>query len=384
MNLRVLQIYKDFDPPVKGGIEGHLNLLARGIKQRGIDVSVLVSNTKPFLKTESIDGISIFKVPQLTRLSSAPINPTLFWWFRKLADQFDIFHFHLPNPTAVVSYLLAGLRKKVVVTYHSDIVRQKQLAKLYSPFSKYFLDRADVIIATSPKYIQSSKILNCYKSKCRVVPLGIDTTRFNRNSEFGLLAENMRRRRGSRLILFVGKFRYYKGLEILIEAMKKVDGHLLLVGSGKQERRLKAQTSAAGLGHKVSFLGEVSDDEVVVYLKSCDVLVLPSNLRSEAFGIVQLEAMACGKPVISTELETGTSYVNVHGETGLVVPPNNATALGKPTSPSPAWPANPSPPEHSDRQCGTVAGATRDPKDLLTERPATVSLDRARPCGTRR
>ena len=138
--MRVLQIYKDFYPPVKGGIEGHLNLLARGFKHRGIDVSILVSNTKPFLKIESIDGIPIIKVPQLTRVASAPINPTLFLWFRKLADQFDLFHFHLPNPTAVVSYLLAGLRKKVVVTYHSDIVRQHQLAKLYAPFSKLFLE----------------------------------------------------------------------------------------------------------------------------------------------------------------------------------------------------------------------------------------------------
>lgn len=329
MSLRVLQIYKDFDPPVKGGIEGHLNLLTRGFKQRGIDASVLVSNTTPFQKTELINGIPVFKVPQLTRLSSAPINPTLFWWLRKLASQYDIFHFHLPNPTAVVSYLLTGLKKKTVVTYHSDIVRQHQLAMFYAPFSKYFLDRADVIIATSPKYIQSSKVLKRYKGKCRVVPLGIDTARFNGNSDFALHAEKTHRKRDCPIILFVGKFRYYKGLEILLEAMKKVDGHLLLVGTGKPERKLKAQALTAGLRDKVTFLGEVSDDEVVVHLKTCDVLVLPSTLRSEAFGIVQLEAMACKKPVISTELETGTSYVNVHGETGLVVPPNDATALAQ-------------------------------------------------------
>lgn len=329
MSLRILQIYKDFDPPVKGGIEGHLNLLTRGFRQRGIDASVLVSNTTLFQKTESINGIPVFKVPQLTRLSSAPINPTLFWWFRKLANQYDIFHFHLPNPTAVVSYLLTGLKKKIVVTYHSDIVRQHQLAKLYAPFSNHFLDKADVIIATSPKYIQSSKVLNRYKGKCRVVPLGIDTARFNGNSGFALPTEKTRRKSDSPVILFVGKFRYYKGLEILIEAMKKIDGHLLIVGTGKPERKLKAQTSTAALRGKVTFLGEVSDEEVVVHLKSCDVLVLPSTLRSEAFGIVQLEAMACKKPVISTELETGTSYVNVHGETGLVVPPNDAAALAR-------------------------------------------------------
>ena len=327
--MRVLQIYKDFYPPVKGGIEGHLNLLARGFKHRGIDVSILVSNTKPFLKIESIDGIPIIKVPQLTRVASAPINPTLFLWFRKLADQFDLFHFHLPNPTAVVSYLLAGLRKKVVVTYHSDIVRQRQLAKLYAPFSKLFLDRADTIVATSPKYIQSSNVLNCYRGKCRIVPLGIDTARFNGNAEFAVLAQKIRQRYGSRVVLFVGKFRYYKGLDVLIEAMKSVDGHLLLVGAGQLESELKSQASSAGLDNKITFLGEVSDDEVVVYLKSCDVLVLPSTLRSEAYGIVQLEAMACSKPVVSTELGTGTSYINEHQKTGLIVEPNNPTDLAK-------------------------------------------------------
>ena len=181
--MKILQIYKDYFPPIRGGIEGHINLLANGLEQRGHDVEVLVSNRKCKYETENIDGIRVIKVPQLNRIASAPLNHSLFFWMKKLGEKADILHFHLPNPTAVMSYLISGLKKKAVVTYHSDIVRQKKLALLYRPFLKCFLNRIDRIIATSPNYVESSKILSQYQLKCQIVPLGIPLSRFALQSD---------------------------------------------------------------------------------------------------------------------------------------------------------------------------------------------------------
>ena len=214
-----------------------------------------------------------------------------------------------------------------MVTYHSDIVRQKKLALLYRPFLKYFLNRIDRIIATSPNYVESSKILSQYQLKCQVVPLGIPLSRFALQSDNQLKVDLLRQAHGKRLILFIGKFRYYKGLHVFIEAMKQVNGKLLLIGGGYLEEDLKKQVTANELDGKVTFLGELPDNDATAFLRACDVFVLSSVERSEAFGIVQLEAMACGKPVICTELGTGTTFINQHQKTGIVVEPNKPEAL---------------------------------------------------------
>jgi len=328
--LKVLQVYKDYYPPVVGGVEGHINLLANGLKDRGIQVEVLVSNTHAKLEIENIDGIRVIKVPQLGRFASAPLNATLSTWVRRLGREADVIHFHFPNPTGEIASLLAGLKSKIVVTYHSDIIRQAKLAKVYSPFLRKFLESSEAIIATSPPYVESSAVLRKFRGKCRVIPFGIDLSRFQLNTETSGQVAEIRRLYGPRIVLFIGRFRYYKGLYILLEAMKSVPGNLLLIGIGPMEKELKEQVAMDDdLRGKVFFLGELSDEDVVIHLQACDVFVLPSIFRSEAFGIVLLEAMACGKPLISTELGTGTSFVNQHQETGLVVPPNDADALAE-------------------------------------------------------
>ena len=326
--LKVLQIYKDYYPPVIGGVEGHINLLANGLKDRGIRVEVLVSNTRAKLEMENIDGIRVTKVPQLGRFASAPLNASLSTWVRRLGREADVIHFHFPNPTGEIASLFSGLDRKIVVTYHSDIIRQANLAKLYSPFLRRFLESSEAIIATSPAYVQSSEVLRQFRDKCRVIPFGIDLRRFRLNTERSGQVAEIRRSYGSPIALFIGRFRYYKGLYILLEAMKSVPGSLLLIGIGPMERELKERVAMDDdLKGKVFFLGELSDEDVVNHLQACDVFVLPSIFRSEAFGIVLLEAMACGKPLISTELGTGTSFVNQHQETGLVVPPNDVNTL---------------------------------------------------------
>jgi len=326
--LKVLQVYKDYYPPVVGGVEGHINLLANGLKDRGIQVEVLVSNTQAKLEIENIDGIRVIKVPQLGRFASAPLNVNLSTWVKRLGRDADVIHFHFPNPTGEIASLLAGLKSKIVVTYHSDIIRQAKLAKLYSPFLLRFLESSEAIIATSPPYVESSAVLRQFRDKCKVIPFGIDLSRFAPNDNTKRQVTAIRGNYEGPIALFIGKFRYYKGLYVLLEAMKMVEGTLLLVGIGPMERELKKQVAMDDdLRGKIVFLGEISDEDIVRHLYACDVFVFPSIFRSEAFGIVLLEAMACGKPLISTELGTGTSFVNQHQETGLVVPPKDAKAL---------------------------------------------------------
>jgi rhamnosyl/mannosyltransferase len=325
--MKVLHIYKDYFPPVVGGIEGHLNLLANGLKNADVDVELLTSNTKSKLERNIVNGIPITKVPQLGRFNSAPINFTLPYWIRKIGEKSDILHFHYPNPSAELAYLCSGLRNKVVVTYHSDIVRQRISRMLLTPFLRSFLQCAHTIIVSSPNYQRSSTVLQKLAMRCTIIPYGIDLGKFSASSETDRKASIVRRKYGRPILLFVGKFRYYKGLHVLIDAAEELDCQVLLIGTGPLEPALRMQVERNNLDAKVKFIGEVSDDEKVTFMHACDVFVLPSIFRSEAFGIAQLEAMSCGKPIISTELHTGTSFVNRHLETGLVVPPNNVEAL---------------------------------------------------------
>ena len=325
--MKVLHIYKDYYPPVMGGIEGHLNLLNSGLKEAGIQTEVLVSNTKPTLSREIIDGITVTKVPQVFRFNSAPINVSMPFWLKRLSVDADIMHFQFPNPTGELAYLLSGVRGNVVVSYQSDIVRQKITGMLLTPFLKRFLNKAHTIMAASPDYLRSSTLLQQFKEKCTIVPLGIDVNRFARDSKTDAKIADIHRRYNSPMLLFVGKFRYYKGLSVLIQAAAKLDCKVVLIGSGPLEKKLREHVERDRLGNRVFFLGEVSDTEKLAYLHACDVFVLPSIFRSEAFGIVQLEAMSCRKPLICTELGTGTSFVNQHKKTGLVIPPNDVHAL---------------------------------------------------------
>lgn len=320
--LKVLHVYKNYHP-VAGGIEGHIRLLCSELAKSGFDVSVLATNTTKITTKEVLDGVKVVKAgPDLT-LARTPISWRL--WLEISRTRADLTHLHFPYPFGELGHLLFGKTKNLVVTYHSDIVNQRRLLKLYEPFLWKVLQRADRIIATTPKYVESSPYLKRFEDKCAVVPFGIDVSRFQRAPEPA--TSETRRRYGAPLLLFVGKFRYYKGLQYLIEAMKQIPARLLLVGEGPLEASLRSLVRERGLEDKVCFVGEVGDDELVAFYHACDVFVLPASHRSEAFGIVQLEAMACGKPVICTEVGTGTSWVNVHKETGLVVEPANVQAL---------------------------------------------------------
>jgi rhamnosyl/mannosyltransferase len=321
--MKVLQVNKLYYPHI-GGVENHVRELVLAIKDR-VEVKVLVASTGPIGRTELIDGVEVTKVASLGRLRSSPIVPTFGPWLRRLKS--DIFHFHFPFPTGELAYLRALPPGKLVVTYHSDIIRQRLLLRLYAPYLRKFLNFADRIIASSPNMVEHSPFLHDFQEKCTVVPFGVDLRKFEMTSEIKEKVSQLRTKYGPRMILFLGRLIYYKGLEHLVVAMKEIDANLVIAGSGPLEHELRKMVSESGLRRKVDFVSQPRDEDIPAYYHACDVFVLPSVERSEAFGIVQLEAMACGKPVVSTNLPTGVPFVNLDEETGLIVPPRSSTAL---------------------------------------------------------
>jgi rhamnosyl/mannosyltransferase len=246
----------------------------------------------------------------------------------------DILHLHHPNPLGDLAFALSGTRIPMVMTYHSDVVRQKRLLRLYGPLQNHVMGRCACIMPTSPDYLESSPWLANHRDRCRVVPLGIDLSAL---LSVERLPERVSAMRASwpggngPVVLFTGRLRYYKGLHFLIEAMRKVKppARLLIGGDGPDRKRLEKLVDQLGLGNRVYFLGTIPDELLPVVLHAADVYCMPSHLRSEAFGLSQVEAMACGLPVVGTDLNTGVRFVNKHGESGLIVPPGDPSALAE-------------------------------------------------------
>jgi glycosyltransferase involved in cell wall biosynthesis len=271
------------------------------------------------------NGVRILRSGRLLHTASTPLSPAQVLAARRI--EADVVHLHFPYPPGDLAYFAQRQRAPLIITYHSDIVRQQHLQRVYAPLMERTLSQATRIIATNAPYVASSPVLRRYAAKCCVVPLSVDARRFARADQ-ALVAE-LWARYGGPLALFVGRLRYYKGLHLLIEAMRAVGGKLLIVGTGNEEAALREQVVAAGLSERVFFAGDVSDEALPSYYAAAELFVLPAHLRAEAFGIVLLEAMAAGLPLVSTALGTGTSFVNQHGITGFVVPPGNAAALAR-------------------------------------------------------
>lgn len=322
--MRVLHFFKTYMPDSMGGIEQVIFQLCQSGLEHGIrsEVLTLSPNAEP---TELMVADHLVHRAHLDlQIASTGISLSAVKRFRHLAEQADVIHFHYPWPYMDLIHLIAGVRKPTVVSYHSDIVRQKNLLRLYSPLMHHFLRQANRIVAASPNYMATSEVLQRYRNKTVVIPYGLDRESYPRKNLERL--HYWRNRCGERFFLFVGVMRYYKGLHILLEAAKGRDYPVLVLGAGPLENELKAQAERLRLSN-VYFLGRLGDEDKVALLQLCLALVFPSHLRSEAFGISLLEAAMVGKPMISSEIGTGTSYINVQGETGLVVPPADPIAL---------------------------------------------------------
>ncbi|MEW5721182.1 MAG: glycosyltransferase [Chloroflexota bacterium] len=326
--MQILHIYKDYFPVV-GGIENHIKMLAEAQAARGHAVSVLVTSRDHRTRIETLNGVRVIFAARLATILSAPISPALFDLLRRETP--DIAHLHFPYPFGDIANHFCGRARRTIVTYHSDIIRQKITRAFYRPLMERVFARVDRIIATSPNYIASSPVLARWKDKCIVVPLGINPAPFENataklQETFPKSASPVTRH--ASLLLFVGHLRYYKGLNYLIQALGELPrAQLIVVGAGPMARAWRELARQLGVEARVVFVGEVRDAELPGYYAAADIFVLPASERSEAFGAVQLEAMAAGKPVVCTELGTGTSFVNVDGETGFVVPARDSHAL---------------------------------------------------------
>ncbi|HEU5087414.1 MAG TPA: glycosyltransferase, partial [Roseiflexaceae bacterium] len=328
--MRILHIYKDY-APVVGGIENHVRDLGEGLARRGYAVRVLVTGQGGQRSIAIEGGVEVVRAARFAHAASTPLSLDMLQIAR--TSRADIVHLHFPYPPGDLAAFAVPGHPPLVVTYHSDIVRQQQLLRIYRPLLERTMQRARRVIATSPDYVQSSPVLQRYRDKCVVVPLGIDVARFAEcdATHVQRLRAHLRGSEGAAgLVLFVGRLRYYKGLHVLLDALAQLEGaRLVIVGSGPEFERLQAQARALGIAGRLVFAGDVGDDDLPLWYQACDVFALPAHVRAEALGIAQIEAMASGLPCVCTALGTGTSFVNLHGETGLVVPPGDAGALAQ-------------------------------------------------------
>lgn len=325
----VLQVNKLYYP-FTGGVERVVQELAEGLKDR-VNMRVLVCSEDRTDKTETIGGVKVHRSGSFFMLGNLPLSVKFIRDFRRVSKNYDIIQFHMPFPIGDLAELLSGYQGKVVVWWHSDVVRQKKMMLLYKPIMERFLKRADVIITATQGHIDGSAYLKPYAGKCRVIPYGVDPELEKRADAW--LAQRplktfpQKEKRPVRF-LFVGRLIYYKGCKVLLEAFRRVkNAELTLVGDGVMTDELKAMAESFHLTDRVHFLGAAEKEELYRQFEDCDVFVLPSIARSEAFGLVQIEAMSYAKPVINTNLKSGVPYVSVHGKTGLTVEPENVQEL---------------------------------------------------------
>jgi glycosyltransferase involved in cell wall biosynthesis len=322
--MRVLHFYKTSFPDTMGGVEQVINQIARGANKLGVKTDVLSLTPERVPRTIEIDGYLAHRAKLDVQIASTGFSMSAFLRFAQLAKKADVIHYHFPWPFMDVVHFATMVKKPTVLTYHSDIIRQKHLLKLYRPLQWRFLGDMSRIVATSPNYLATSDVLAKYKHKISVIPIGLDKTTYPVPS-----AEKLaywRDRLGPKFFLFVGVIRYYKGLHILMEAAQGTDYPIVIVGAGPIEEELKAQAAQLGL-RNIHFLGHLPDEDKVALLTLCYSVLFPSHLRSEAFGISLLEGAMYGKPMISSEIGTGTTFINIADETGLVVQPSDPLAL---------------------------------------------------------
>lgn len=323
--MKVLHIYRTCYPETFGGLENAIRYICKSCIPFDIECKILALGEK---KSDRYmhDGTEIILVKKTFEIVSNGFSFGLFTKFLELSKWADIIHYHYPWPTGDLLSLLAP-NKKSVITYHSDIVRQKFLKLLYSPLERLALNNANAIIATSPQYAKSSPTLTKYKHKVQIIPLCIDPDAYPEPTSQELL--QTRDKYGEGFFLFIGALRYYKGLDYLLSAAKKIpDCNIVIAGEGPLKAELKQRINTEDITN-IQLIGLVTEVEKCCLLTLAHAFVFPSHLRSEAFGVSLLEAQLFSKPIISCEISTGSSYVNINLNTGLTVEAKNPTNLAR-------------------------------------------------------
>lgn len=320
----ILHISKLYHPWT-GGVERNLQELIESIKDK-IKVKVLCCEVAGKTKLQRINDVEVLKSCSLGLFLSTPVSPCFLYHFKKLTKEVNLIHYHSLFPLAEIMEIILNPKIKKIATLHYEKLRRNYLMALYRPVLRAFFRRMDIIIVPSKVFI-GSKLLSGFDSKIEVIPFGIDIKKFELTHMINVKKEEIKKKYGFPIILFVGNLLPYKGLQYLILAMKEIKGNLLIIGDGNLKNELKKIVLKNCLENKVHFLGKKGYDELVPFYHACDIFVLPSLY--ESFGNVQLEAMACGKPVINTKIPTAVPEISIHEETGLTVPPADSSAIAE-------------------------------------------------------
>lgn len=338
--MKVLQLGKFY--PIRGGVEKVMWDITRGLAGRSIPCDMLCAMLRndevdpAHRDALSVDGdmrvISlgpqnrVFCVPALAKKAGTMISPAMVFWLRRHAAQYDLIHVHHPDPMAALALRLSGYKGRVVLHWHSDIVSQKFLLFFYRPLQSWLIRRSERIIGTTPVYLKASADLAEVQCKTCCIPIGVEAVRYDVQASKIFCVRYLNKK----LIFALGRLVPYKGFDTLVSAAAYLsdDFCVLIGGSGPLREKLESQIRSLGLESKVKLLGYVPDADLPVLFGACDVFVMSSCMKTEAFGIVQIEAMSCGKPVVATAIpDSGVSWVNEHGVSGLNVPPQDAEAL---------------------------------------------------------
>lgn len=326
--MKVLQLSK-FYAPAQGGIETVVRELAEGMNRDGVDVRVLCAGTEWRTRHDRTPGgIEVTRAGSFGKVLSTSMAPPLVALARRMAAGADVIHVHMPDPMAALALWAAQPSAKLVVHWHSDVIRQRAAMRLYRPLQQWLLRRADAIIATSEAYARSSNWLQTWKDKTAVIPIGISDHRGLAQPE---TVRRIQERFGDREIVFsLGRMTYYKGFDVLIDAAASVHPHCVIVvgGEGELLERHRSEVQRRGLAGRIHFVGRIPDHELASYFAAASMFCLPSTQRAEAYGVVLLEAMAMGKPVVATQIPgSAVSWVNQSEVTGLNVAVGDAAAL---------------------------------------------------------
>lgn len=314
-------------PPNEGGIELFSYDILEYLNKQGIKADLLCFGDKT--EKSNYCGFDYYSSKMNVKLNSAPLSYDYYKIFKKIANQYDIIHIHSPNPLAEI--LALTIDKKTIIHWHSDIVKQKISYKFYNPIQQKVLSKADKIIATSSQYLNTSEQLKNHKKKAVIIPLGLNPKRLivseKEDEEFLKIKDKINNKK---VILSIGRLVEYKGFEYLVEAGRYLedDKIILIIGGGPLFDYLNEKIKNLNLENRVFLLGRVKN--ISIFMKNCDLFCLPSITRNEAFGLVLVEALYFGKPLVTTNVEgSGMNYVNKDGITGLVVPPRDPKALAE-------------------------------------------------------
>lgn len=326
--MNILQLGKFY--PIRGGVEKVMYDLSLGLSEQKVRCDMLCASTEDYpAETIKLNEYgSVMVMPTKRKLAATMLAPAMITTLRRIAKYYDIIHIHHPDPMACLTLFLSGYQGKVVLHWHSDILKQKMLLKLYAPLQNWLISRADVIVGTTPVYVAESPSLQKAQHKIDHIPIGVLPVQVSAEK-----VEVIRERyKGKHLIFSLGRLVDYKGYEHLIRAAPYLDNsfHIVIGGKGPLQESLTVLIQELEVEDRVTLLGYVSDEDVPAYYVAADIFCLSSIWKTEAFAIVQIEAMSCGKPIVSTHIPgSGVSWVNQDGVSGLVVERENPEALAK-------------------------------------------------------